>query len=71
MLSAYSDRSITGLDHIVIFADARSAPSYEFLEISFNLAPDAHFCDDPFKKRISSGQVRYRSRAGLLRGEAL
>jgi hypothetical protein len=44
MLSTYSDRSITGLDHIVIFTDTRSAPSYEFLEISFNLAPDAHFC---------------------------
>jgi hypothetical protein len=51
MLSTYSDRSIMGLDHIVIFTDTRSAPSYEFLEISFNLAPDAHFCDDPFKKR--------------------
>ena len=48
MLSTYSDRSIMGLDHIVIFTDTRSAPSYEFLEISFNVA---HFCDDPFKKR--------------------
>ena len=34
MLSTYSDRSITGLDHIVIFTNTRSAPSYEFLERS-------------------------------------